>query len=65
MTKHFYAADHANHEQVVSAFTQKSARNGFAEDRPHRRTLLVHEADELCMKHYECKAAEAVSRGFI
>ncbi|URC15569.1 hypothetical protein DB2_67 [Octadecabacter Antarctic DB virus 2] len=65
MTKNFYAADHANYEQVVSAFTQKSARNEFVLDGRHRRTLPVHEADALCMKHYECKAAEAVTCGFI
>jgi hypothetical protein len=65
MTKHFYAADYANYEQIVSSFTEKTARNNFVDDGRYCRTLPVHEADALCMKQYLCKASEAVLRGFI
>lgn len=65
MTKHFYAVDHANEAQLISAFTVKEARDNFVEAGNRRFVKTAKEADALCHSAYECTAIEAVERGFI
>jgi hypothetical protein len=65
MTKHFYAADYANQEQLVSAFTQKSTRDAFVADGRYRFSLYIEDANCVCSHHYQCTAREAVLRGLI
>ena len=66
MTKHFYAVDHANEAQTLTAFTEKTARDNFVNDGSRRFAKLPRaEADTISRKAYECDAAEAVVKGFI
>jgi len=65
MTKYFYAKDHANGDQLVQAFTQKSARDGFVGSGNQRFAITAKEADDFCARLYEATARDAVKRGFI
>ena len=63
--KHYYAKDYASGEMVVSAFTSKTARDGFVEDGNRRFAMGAKEADTACMKLMGCSARTAAARGFI
>ena len=65
MTRNFYAIDHANDEQQISAFASKSVRDTFVADGNRRFSKTAKEATTLCKKAFECTAQEAVLRGFI
>jgi hypothetical protein len=65
MKKHFYAADYATKEQVVSAFTEKTARDGFVNSSMYRHALTHKDANDICFERYNASAAAAVSLGFI
>jgi len=65
MTRYFYAIDHANDKQKLSAFKSKAARDKFVEDGNRRFSKTAREATALCKKAFECTAKEAVLHGFI
>lgn len=65
MTRNFYAIDHANEEQQISAFASKAARDTFVADGNRRFSKTAKEATALCKTAFECTAQEAVMRGFI
>jgi hypothetical protein len=65
MIKHFYAADHANQAQTLTAFTKKSARDKFVERGSRRFAKTRVEADTISRKQYKCNAKESVNKGFI
>ena len=65
MTRNFYAIDHANDKQKLSAFKSKAARDTFVSDGNRRFEKTAREATTLCKKAFECTAQEAVLRGFI
>jgi hypothetical protein len=67
MTKHFYAIDHENKEQLLTAFTVKTARDNFVNNRfkSRRFSKTRKEADKICRTLFECDAGDAVFRGFI
>ena len=65
MTRNFYAIDHANDKQQISAFKSKAVRDTFVADGNRRFSKTAREATTLCKKAFECTAQEAVLRGFI
>ena len=65
MTKHFYATDHENNDQLLTAFTEKAARDTFVENGNRRFSKTRKEADKICGTLYNCNAADAVFKGFI
>ena len=70
MTRYFYAIDHANDEQQITAFNSKTVRDTFVEDGNRRFSKTAREATALCKKAFaaggfRCTAQEAVLRGFI
>ena len=66
MTKHFYAVDHYNKRQPLSAFTSKTARDNFVKDGNRRFAKTRAEADMICRRTYfECNAGKAMARGYI
>jgi hypothetical protein len=72
MTKHFYAIDHNNKAQPISAFTLKTSRDIFVEDGNCRSAwprveanMLCQLANMLCQLAFGCNASEAVVRGYI
>ena len=64
-TRYFYAIDHANDEQKISAFKSKTVRDTFVADGNRRFSQTAKKATALCKKAFECTAQEAVMRGFI
>ena len=65
MAEHFYAADYASKEQVVLAFTERTARDSFANSSMYRHALSHREANEICYERYNATAAAAVLLGLI
>ena len=47
MTKNFYATDHENKDQLLTAFTEKTARDNFVDNGNRRFSKTRKEADKI------------------